>query len=76
MGGARYDEGVVVAARSRKGQMWEQTLQPGDIIYSINGEKVLDLEQMRSLVAGAKGEAVVLHVERCGELLFITAETK
>ncbi len=56
--------------------MWEQTLQPGDIIYSINGAKISGLEQMRALVTEAKTETVVLHVERRGELLFIPMETK
>ena len=76
LGGTRYPEGVVVAARSRDVQMWEQTLQPGDIIYSINGAKISGLEQMRALVTEAKTETVVLHVERRGELLFIPMETK
>ncbi len=75
LGGTRFAEGIVVAARSRSGQMWEQTLQPGDIIYSLNGQNVATLEQMRSLVENARPGTVVLQVERHGELLFITVDT-
>jgi serine protease Do len=75
LGGTRYPEGIVVAARSRSGLMWEQSLQPGDIIYSINGKQTATLEQTRSLVTDAGMGTVVLHVERHGELLFITVDT-
>lgn len=75
LGQTRYPQGVVVAARSRTGQMWEQSLQPGDIIYNVNGVKVESLEQLRSVVAGAKYTTAVLHVERGGELHYIPVET-
>lgn len=75
LGETRYPNGIVVAARSKSGQMWEQTLQPGDIIYSVNGNKLESLEQLRSIVSSIKLGAVVLHVERRGELLFIPVET-
>ena len=60
LGETRYPNGIVVAARSKSGQMWEQSLQPGDIIYSVNGSKVESLEQLRSTVSSIKLGAVVL----------------
>ena len=75
LGGTRNPAGIVVAARSSSGQMWEQTLQPGDVIYSINSKPTADLDQLRAVIAGLKQEVVVLHVERHGELLFIPVET-
>ena len=75
LGETRYPKGIVVAARSQTTQMWEQSLQPGDIIYSVNNTKVESLEQLRSVVSGIKLATAVLHVERRGELLYIPVET-
>jgi serine protease Do len=48
-------------------------LAPGDIIYSVNGQTVASLEELRALVDAMKdGDAVVLHVERRGELMYVT----
>jgi serine protease Do len=52
-------------------------LMAGDVIYAINRRAVLSLEDLRAMLDQFKpGDAVVLHLERDGELLFLafTAE--
>lgn len=76
VGKPRYETGIVVAARSRSSLMWEQTIQPGDIIYAVNRERVESLEQLRALLAKLTANQVVLQVERRGQLFYIPMETR
>jgi serine protease Do len=69
----REPTGVVVAASSR-GRLpgWEASLEPGDVIHALNGRPVVSLAALREAVAALKpGDAVVLHVERDGALMYV-----
>jgi S1-C subfamily serine protease len=66
---------VVVAAGSADAPFWRDPLQPGDVIYTLNGEAVASVEQLRRrLEAVPAAAAVALQVEREGELRFIAVE--
>jgi serine protease Do len=70
--GLRARAGVVVAVASRSGIPWQDTLKAGDIIYTVNGDGVMDLQGLRAAVdkAKAKGTAVI-QVERDGVLRYV-----
>jgi S1-C subfamily serine protease len=65
---------VLVAARvGSEGAVSD--LMPGDVIYSLNNRRVATLGDLRIALAGMKpGDAVVLQVERGGELIFLPFE--
>ena len=70
----RGSRGVLVAARAgSEGAVSD--LMPGDVIYSLNNRRVATLGDLRIALAGMKpGDAVVLQVERGGELIFLPFE--
>jgi serine protease Do len=72
--GLRGSRGVLVAARvGSEGAVSD--LMPGDVIYSLNNRRVATLGDLRIALAGMKpGDAVVLQVERGGELIFLPFE--
>ena len=45
-------------------------LQPGDVVVSVNGQPVTDIEQVRGIVAKAD-KSVALLVQRDGQQLFV-----
>ena len=46
-------------------------LAPGDVIHAVNASPVIDLDGLRSVLENLDpGDAVVLQVERAGELVF------
>ena len=47
-------------------------LSPGDIVYAVNRTSVSSLEELRAIIDALKpGDAVVLHLERDGELMYL-----
>lgn len=48
-------------------------LQPGDVVLSVNGTPVKDIDQLRSLVKGAKDE-VALLIQRGDARIFVPVE--
>jgi serine protease Do len=75
---SRVASGVVVAAVSR-GRLpgWEDHLEPGDIIHAMNGTPVTSLAGLRDALGALKaGQAVVLHVERAGSLVYIAGRVE
>ncbi len=47
-------------------------LQPGDVIFSVNGDGIGDRAQLRAaLLAIPAGSPIVLQVERAGALRYI-----
>jgi S1-C subfamily serine protease len=55
--------------------MWEGGFLPGDVIYSINGLSITNLEELRSEVANlGTYDPIVIQIERMGELQFIAFE--
>jgi serine protease Do len=75
-GPLRGREGVLIAARS--GSSGEaDALEPGDVVYAVNGVSVLGLAELRSAVGRpAPGEPLVLHVERASRLLYLVIEAE
>ena len=77
LGPLRGAEGVLVAARSGGSPGAEDDLRPGDVIYAVNGVSVRGLAELRSAVTRvAPGDALVLHVERAGKLVYVAVETE
>lgn len=73
----RREEGVLVAAWAGRVPFGANGLAPGDVIYAINAQPVDGLAALRDAVAPLEaGTAVVLQVERGGQLLYVTVELK
>jgi serine protease Do len=71
----RNSYGVVVAAGSTTDLSSGTGLNPGDVIYSVNGTPVSTVATLKSKLAEYKaGEAVVMQVERSGVLMYVTIE--
>ena len=69
----RARAGVVVA--TAEGRAGPDPLQSGDVIYSINQEPVTGVESLNQALARlGPNSAVVLKVERAGELRFVVLE--
>jgi serine protease Do len=68
----RAQAGVIVAVASRDQLPWQDVLQPGDAIYSLNGRSVRDVDGLRAAVEAARGSrSVVLQIEREGVLRYV-----
>jgi serine protease Do len=69
----RNSYGVVVAARGGDSPYSGDSLELGDVIYSVNGETVTSVEALRSAIDRLKDtDPLVLQVEREGRLLYLT----
>jgi serine protease Do len=68
--------GVVVAALTGEAVPSEDgSLQPGDVIVSLNGQVVTGLEALREAVAArAPGDALALGINRGGRMMFVALE--
>jgi serine protease Do len=69
----RRREGVVVAAVSPAAPPSQQgSLRPGDVIYRVNRADVKNLAGLRAAVDAVKpGRALVLQLERAGQLMYV-----
>ena len=65
---AKVDGGLVVEQAS--GAAARAGVQPGDVVVSVNGQPVTDIEQERGLVAKAD-KSVALLIQRDGQQLFV-----
>ncbi|HZT31567.1 MAG TPA: trypsin-like peptidase domain-containing protein [Bryobacteraceae bacterium] len=75
LGDSRKKYGVVVAARTASGPNADSGLEPGDIIYALNGTPTTTIDALRSAVKELKsGDAAVLQIERDGQLRFLAFE--
>lgn len=69
--------GMLVASNSANLGYWRDDFAPGDVIYAINGEEVIGLEKLRTILAELKdGESVVVQVQRQSRLRYITVEVE
>jgi serine protease Do len=67
--------GVVVAAGSTTDVATGTGLQPGDVIYSVNGSPVSTVEALKNKLDEFKsGAAIVMQIERSGRLMYISLE--
>ncbi|WP_158705096.1 trypsin-like peptidase domain-containing protein [Salinibacter altiplanensis] len=68
----RLPSGVVVAASNRPPAPWGDGLQPGDVIYTIDGQRVESPSALRSLIdAKAPDDRVLAHVLRDGTMHYL-----
>ena len=75
IGSFRIPSGVIVAARAEAPQASPVSLSAGDVIHSVNGVPVSNLQELRAALDGLQPHSpVVLHVEREGVLTFVTFE--
>ncbi len=65
---AKVDGGLVVQQAS--GAAARAGVQPGDVIVSVNGQPVKDVEQVRGIVAKSD-KSVALLIQREGERIFV-----
>jgi serine protease Do len=72
--GLRRSKGVVVATVTAAIPFSQQgRLQPGDVIYELNGKSVESVADLNTAAAAlAPRSAVVLHLERAGTLMYVS----
>ena len=70
--GLAKDEGVMVE-RIGDGPAAQAGIRPGDIILSVNGEKVANAESLRSLV-DSQGKRLAFHILRGDMKLFVAVK--
>ena len=70
----RREKGVVVAIVSADTPYSQQgKLEPGDVIYTVNGKVVESVEALKALMGALPANApAVLHVERDDRLMYIS----
>jgi serine protease Do len=72
----RWPIGVIVAAHAPQGGIADIVLLTGDVIHSVNGIPVTTVDALRALIGAVKPhDAVVLQVERNGQLSFLAFES-
>ncbi len=71
----REKEGVVVAAISATTSLFGENFEPGDILYSLNDEKIKNLRDLKKKTkAIGFGQLAVFHLERDGMLRYLILE--
>src|SRR6516165_2745399 len=67
----RIPAGVLVAARTPTSTVLGDDLQAGDVIHSVNLDRVEDIQQLKQALRHVKrGDSIVLQVERSGSLSY------
>jgi len=68
----RYRFGSIVAAKLESGSSFVEDLQPGDVIYGLNGKRAADLVSLKELLAAIDETApLVAQVQREGVLRYL-----
>jgi serine protease Do len=71
----RHPWGVVVAAGTVQGLNVGTALQPGDVLYSVNGLPVTSVVALRKRLTEFKpGDTPVLQIERSNKLMYVVIE--
>ena len=66
--------GVAVAAVPAEYAGLNPGLMAGDVIYSLNNRRIASLDDLRDALKDKKsGDPIALHVERFGQLIYVTA---
>ncbi len=69
----RIPSGIIVAAKTLGAGIGEVPLQTGDVIHGLNGTTVTNLADLREGLAKlAPGDAVVLLIERYGQIIYVS----
>ena len=54
---------------------WGVGFQPGDVIYSVNGKRMQDVDETRRTLRDLKpGGTAVIHLERGGQMQYLAVE--
>lgn len=73
----RVPGGVVVAAKTPAAALLGEGPEPGDVIHSVNGERVEDVASLREKLREIKpGAPVVLQIERDGAMTYLVLESE
>jgi len=62
-----------VLVQNASGAAAKAGIQPGDIILSVNGERITGVEQLKALLAKA-GKKVAILIERGDSRLFVPVD--
>jgi serine protease Do len=75
LGKPRQDGGILVAARTGTSRYVGDDLQPGDVIYSLNGHPLTSVDELRSVLNSLKPDSpIALQIERDSRLLYLVME--
>ncbi len=73
----RIPSGVIVAARTPSALLMGEGPEPGDIIHSVNTTPIKDIAGLKQALKDVPaGNAIVLQVERDGELSYLVMESE
>lgn len=73
----RVPGGVVVAAKTAAAALLGEGPEPGDVIHSVNGQPVKDVDALREKLRAVKpGAPVVLQIERDGAMSYLVLESE
>ena len=73
----RKRPGVLIAAVAGDSPATEERLQPGDIIYSLNGSNITSLSTLKSIIGQLEsGASAAIHLERQGRLRYVSFTMK
>ncbi len=64
---------ITVQTVRTDGAAAEAGIEPGDVIKTVNGQKVLLFEDLRTAVTSSKGEPIAISLERDGETIELSA---
>jgi S1-C subfamily serine protease len=71
----RLPYGLVIAGGSASDLGSGTGLQPGDVIYSVNGEPMMSVEALKKKLDELKaGQSPVLQIQREGKMMFVVIE--
>ena len=70
--GPRHEAGAIVAARLQTSFIFQEELEPGDVIFGLNGQPVDSVDALKGLVTRLpEGSPLVLQVQRQGILRYL-----
>jgi len=73
----RVSSGVLIAAANASSSRSDEVFLPGDVVHAMNGGAIKDLASLRAAVDKLRpGEAAAFHVERRGQLVYVTFEVE
>jgi len=68
----RHEAGTIVAARLQTSFIFQEELEPGDVIFGINGRSAGSIDALKGLVNGLpEGSPLVVQVQRQGVLRYL-----
>jgi serine protease Do len=68
----RHEAGTIVAARLQTSFIFQEELEPGDVIFGINGQPAGSIDALKGLVNGLpEGSPLVVQVQRQGVLRYL-----